>query len=229
MFSQYHKKAVEKKGSRYFLENVFYSAENKEFVSTNGHVLLIEKTDFKRKNNAMFNPVTCQPCEDQEKAGVKAFPDNYRSVIPKNPEVKFESYKIFKRKNLSKAWAKDIISFRFGKKEIIFNKQYIDTAILFVSEVGSYKVYADNEEKAVVLESNGRKAAVMPIRGGVSDFNYLEIASGAEYSPKGKKIKTEKIFVVIDKDGNVKCAYSNESDANLANERGYVKEALLIK
>lgn len=228
MFSQYHKKAVEKKGIRYFLENVFYSAENKEFVSTNGHVLLIEKTDFKRKNNVMFNPVTCQPCEDQGKAGVKIFPD-YRRVIPKNPEVKFESYKIFKRKNRSRNWAKDIISFRFGDKEIIFNKQYIDTAILFVSEVGSYKVYADNEEKAVVFESNGRKAAVMPMWIHISDFNYLEIASGVEYSPKGKKIKTEKIFVVIDKDGNVKCAYSNESDANLANESGYVKEALLIK
>lgn len=229
MFSQYHKKAIEKKGSCYFFENVFYSAENKEFVSTNGHVLLIEKTDKDFKQDMMFNPVTCQPCEDQEEAGVKAFPDNYRSVIPKNPEVRFEYYKIFKRKYRSRNWAKDIISFRFGKKEIIFNKQYIDTAILFVSEVGSYKVYADNEEKAVVFESNGRKAAVMPMKIHISDFNYLEISSGVEYLPKGKKIKTEKIFVVIDKNGNVKCAYSNESDANLANESGYVKEALLIK
>lgn len=227
MFSQYHKEAVNKEGIRFFLENVFFSAENKEFVSTNGHVLLIEKTDKDFGKNTMFNPVTCQPCEDQDKAGIKLFPD-YRRVIPENPEVKFESYNIFKRKNRSRNWAKDIISFRFGNKEIIFNKQYIDTAIRFVSEIGLYKVYADNDENAVVFEATGRKAAVMPIRGGVSD-NYLEIASGVEYSPKGKKIKTEKIFVVIDKDGNVKCAYSNESDANLANESGYVKEALLIK
>lgn len=216
MFSTYHKKAVEKKGHRYFLQNVFYSAKNKEFVSCNGFILLIEKTDKDFDKNTMFNSVTCQPCEDQEKAGVQIFPD-YERVIPENHEVTFESYKIFTRTVCSKKTPKNVISFRFDDKEIFFNKDIIDTAICFVSETGKYTVYADSDHDPVVFKSEGREAVAMPLNGGILNGGYLEISSGFEYLPKAEKTKSTTIFIAKNKDGET------------ASEDGSVVETVFVK
>ena len=228
MFSKYHKKAVEKKGHRYYLQNVFYSADHKEFVSCNGFILLIEKTDKDFDKNLMFNPVTCQPCEDQEKAGVHIFPD-YERLIPDNPEVTFELYKIFTRTVRSKKTPKNVISFRFGEKEIFFNKEIIDTAICFVSETGKYTVHADSDHDTVVLKSNGREAVVMPLNGGIFNGGYLEISSGVEYLPKAEKTKATTIFIAKNKDGEIIGAYSEKKDAETASECGSVIETVFVK
>ena len=229
MFSKYHKKAVEEKnGSKWSLKNVFYSSKNKEYVSCNGHILLIEKTDEEYENDTMFNPITGFPCDDQNEAGVFNYP-NYRRVIPENPEVTFKSYKIFKRKVNKKTIAKDIISFCFSDKEIIFNKQYIDTAISFVSETGKYIVYADSDRGPVLFVSEGRKALVMPIVPKQSlNEEYLEISSGAEYFPKVEKTKAKEIFIAFNKAGEIVGAYSSKKSAETAADDGSVVETIFI-
>jgi hypothetical protein len=187
------------------LRNVFYSASNKEYVSCDGRILLVEKTNDAFGKNMMFNPVTCQSCDDQDGAGVNSYPF-YERMIPDYPEVTFKSYKLFKRKAGFKDIAKDVIFSVLGIKRFSSIK-LIDTAIRFISENGrNFKVHADSKEKPIMFESKGRTAVVMPIRD-VSKEKYLEISSGTEYSPKTEKTKTTTVFVATNANGDIVGAF----------------------
>lgn len=167
MFNKNLSKAVAKLDMcRPHLQNVYFNAESGEYVATNGHIMLVERTtDKPADSSTLLNPITGQVIEDAKEPG---YVDYKRLYITSGETLDWSAqlckvYKFTGEKRYSQA--SKIIEIN----GVFFNFDYLKTIVDFF-DGESITIYCSKREEGCnwhcyqfLNASGSKRALVMPI------------------------------------------------------------------
>ncbi len=191
MFDKLHLKQYNKNG-RPYLNNVRYDKDEGVYVSTNGHIMLIEKTTDIREQSCNIDMMTGQI--DYE----GSYPE-WQKVVPSYSDplpLKGNLYRL-KADAPRHCKIKYVVGFEV---DIWFDAKYLQRVVDFCGEGARF--YWEDPQSPILVQSvdNERKAVLMPMRGPVLD-NY-EAESEWTFASKSKTLK--KVYIVKNESGFIR-------------------------
>lgn len=218
MFNKNLSKAVSKDKIRPYLNYVYYNKETGEYVATDGHIMLIEKTADVYDTDKFLSPLTGLPVPDDY-----AYP-NYQKVIPASGDIVTNRvFKTYTRNEKSKHHANEIVQIA----DMFFDFKYLYVALNFVGSDFILTVAGPIKPLKFVSFDSLRTAVIMPVvRVDLSDYTAAEDIETA--STKCGRLKGAKyVYIAFDVFGAVRGVFNKESDAR-KEAGGLVKEFPLI-
>lgn len=218
MFNKNLSKAVSKDRIHLAFQNVFYNKTSAEYVATDTHILLIEKTADIYDTDKFLSPLTGLPVPDDY-----TFP-NYQNVIPADGDIVTDRvFKTYIRTEKSKHHANKIVQIA----DMFFDFKYLSVALNFIGSDFILTVTEPKNPLKIVSFDGLRTAVIMPVvRVDLSDYTAAEDIETAS-TKCGRSKGAKYVYIAFDVSGAVRGVFNKESDAR-KEATGGVKEFPLI-
>ena len=181
---------------------VYYNAERKEYLSTNGHVLLIKSADA-GSTNKYINPITKQEMEPV------TIPE-YEKLLNAGAPVQWESFKTFKHKGGCKGLGVPMRAIQTSDG-VCFNLDYIKMVVNFLGTPAS--VECNNLGQYLFKNTDGTKIALVMCLRRLNLEDFIEIANGLKWEDLKSKEAAGTICYVVYNSQEPLATFKKESDA----------------